>query len=378
MATNPSAIRMTDDVSENIRVTGGGGGGGAVNVTQVAGNNINATPAAALPVELFDGTNAFGTATNPLIEGTHKSTVILTTTPLGANGVFTSAWFDTLPLGDMQLTVTVFQGSTGNLASNGFQIQTTDDTSNANTQLTVFSGTCTANNNNFATVELLQRYWRVNITNGTTLQTSFEVTATVSMVPPFYARGSDNNFSPNCIVAQENWTTLTYADAAVLGSLNVPNAYKTSAGFGYITHPVVTWFFNGATYDRPRTPAIFKTVSVAATVTGNTAVWTPAAGKKFRLMRFQVTAQGLAATATAAITISFQDSATPITIGSYDVDVPAVAGVVTGVMNISCGWIDLGNGFLSAAANNVLNFNISAAGAGTVGTYRVNACGTEE
>lgn len=127
-----------------------------------------------------------------------------------------------------------------------------------------------------------------------------------------------------------------------------------------------------------RTPTTFKTASVAATATGNSAAWTPAAGKKFRLMRFQITAQGLAATATGVVTVSFQDSASGITIGTYDVDVPAVAGVVSGVSNISCGWVDLGNGFLSAAANNVLNFNISAAGAGTVGTYRVNVCGTEE
>jgi hypothetical protein len=125
-------------------------------------------------------------------------------------------------------------------------------------------------------------------------------------------------------------------------------------------------------------PTIFKTAQIAATPAGNTAAWTPTAGKKFRLMRFQVTAQGLAATATAAITVSFNDNGTPITIGTYDVDVPATAGVVTGVTNVSGGWVDLGLGVLSAAANNVLNFNVSAAGAGTIGNYRVNLAGSEE
>ena len=136
--------------------------------------------------------------------------------------------------------------------------------------------------------------------------------------------------------------------------------------------------FNGTSWDRLRTPNKFFTASVAATATGNTAVWTPTSGKKFRLMRFQVTAQGLAATATGVVTVTFQDATTQINTGAYDVDVPAIANVTSGTDNISGGWIDLGNGYLSAAANNVLNFNISAAGAGTVGTYRINVAGTEE
>lgn len=129
---------------------------------------------------------------------------------------------------------------------------------------------------------------------------------------------------------------------------------------------------------KTRTPTVFKTASVAATATGNSAVWTPGSGNKFRLLGFQITAQGLAATVSAVVTISFQDSASGITFGTFDVDVPAVAGLVSGVDIIS-GYVDMGAfGILSAAANNVLNFNISAAGAGTVGTYRINVAGTEE
>jgi hypothetical protein len=79
------------------------------------------------------------------------------------------------------------------------------------------------------------------------------------------------------------------------------------------------------------------------------------------------------------VTVSFQDAAAGITFGTFDVDLPAVATVISGVDIISGGWIDMGAfGILSSAANNVLNFNISAAGAGTVGTYRINVCGTEE
>lgn len=124
-------------------------------------------------------------------------------------------------------------------------------------------------------------------------------------------------------------------------------------------------------------PTIFKTAQIAATAAGNTAVWTPTAGKKFQLMKFQITAQGLAATASAAVTVSFQDAAVALGFGSYDIDVPAVAGLQVGIAQISGGMIDLGNGILSSTINNVLNFNISAAGAGTVGNYRVNLEGIE-
>jgi hypothetical protein len=336
---------------------------------------VSATPAAALPVELFDGTNPIGTTSNPLIEGVHKSTQILTTTPLGANGTFVSAWFDTLPFGDMQLTVTVFQGSTGNLATNGFQIQTTDDTSNSNTQLTPFSGTCSANLNAQATIQLLQRYWRVSITNGTTLQTSFEVTATISNVPPFYARTADNNFQNNAIVSQVNFTTsnLNTQDGVTFANQNVPNAFKTGSSFGFIVQPTKWWWWNGATWNIPRTPIIFKTVS--ATAAGNTAVWTPAAGKKFRLMRYRVMLTENATLGVAGIeAISFQDSATPINI-QHDLFVPTSAGTAFAGWYDS-GWTDLGNGILSSTINNVLNVNLGTAL--TAGNVRVNVCGTEE
>jgi hypothetical protein len=86
-------------------------------------------------------------------------------------------------------------------------------------------------------------------------------------------------------------------------------------------------------------PTIFKTAQIAATAAGNTAVWTPTAGKKFQLMKFQITAQGLAATATAAITVSFQDAAVALGFGTYDIDVPAVAAVATGIQQVSGGMI---------------------------------------
>lgn len=125
-------------------------------------------------------------------------------------------------------------------------------------------------------------------------------------------------------------------------------------------------------WDRIRTPNVFKTA--AATASGNTAIWTPASGRKFRLMRYRVELSGDAAISGGGVlTVKFQDATTDINL-AHSVYVPAVAGTAMGAY--STGWNDLGNGILSAAANNVLNVNLSAAL--TSGTCRVIACGTEE
>jgi hypothetical protein len=131
-------------------------------------------------------------------------------------------------------------------------------------------------------------------------------------------------------------------------------------------------------WSKMRAPTVYKTASVSAGTSGNSAVWTPGTGNKFRLLGFQITAQGLSATASASVTVSFQDATTGLAIGTYDIDIPAVANLVTGVTQIS-GVVNLGAfGVLSAAANNALNFNLSAALTGATGTYRVTAWGTEE
>ena len=134
------------------------------------------------------------------------------------------------------------------------------------------------------------------------------------------------------------------------------------------------WAFNGATWDRQRTPRTFK--SAVATASGNTAVWTPATGKKFRLMRFMLVLTDEAAQGVAGdITVKFQDATTDIGI-SLPVYVPAAAIAAPIGEAWTSGWIDLGNGIVSAAANNVLNLNLSAAL--TAGTFGVLVAGTEE
>lgn len=130
--------------------------------------------------------------------------------------------------------------------------------------------------------------------------------------------------------------------------------------------------YNGSTLDVMRHPTTFKTGIITAA--GSTALWTPAASKKFRIMRYMLELTGNAIQAAGGvITVSFFDAAAAINI-THSLYVPAAASNNLGGFNP--GWFDLGNGVLSALANNVLNVNLSAAITG--GGLRVTVCGTEE
>lgn len=152
----------------------------------------------------------------------------------------------------------------------------------------------------------------------------------------------------------------------------------SSDGFGTTTRrehvAAYQFLYNGTSFDRTRTPNTFKTVT--ATATGDTAVWTPTSGKKVRLMRYQIQISGNAAQAVAGdFDIVLRDATTAIGVG-LTVYVPGAGAGAKPSDGLASGWVDLGNGFLSAAANNVLNVNLSAAL--TAGKVRVVACGTEE
>lgn len=133
------------------------------------------------------------------------------------------------------------------------------------------------------------------------------------------------------------------------------------------------YMWTGAAWVGARTPNVFKLVS-AVTASGNTAVWTPASGKKFRLMGYQIFLSDQAkASAAADLVISFQDATTAIGAGMMAY-VPTA--ITAGEVNPSSGPVDLGNGYLSTTANNVLNVNLSFALTG--GSVAVAAWGTEE
>lgn len=111
---------------------------------------------------------------------------------------------------------------------------------------------------------------------------------------------------------------------------------------------------SGTTFDRLRTPNVWKQIAALA-IGAEATIWTPAAGKKFRLM-------GYVFATSAAVTVTLRDNTagtiirTLLTVANTPVVVPVE-----------------GNGTLSAAANNVLT--ATASGAANLTGY---VYGTEE
>jgi hypothetical protein len=150
--------------------------------------------------------------------------------------------------------------------------------------------------------------------------------------------------------------------AILVAVLSAAPAYPQAADGLTVTGTVppatraLRYMFNGSTWDRTRNPNVFKSLS-AVVVTTETTIWTPTSGKKFRLMGFCL-AQGVA---TGAVTLKDNTAGTTILVIPQNTVGVAVCSPV------------LGNGILSAAANNVL----TATGASTE-TLTGFVFGTEE
>jgi len=145
-------------------------------------------------------------------------------------------------------------------------------------------------------------------------------------------------------------------------------AYPSSIGEG-----VGIYAYDGVTLRRIRTPVIFKSVSTVAS--GNTTIWTPAAGKKFRLIKYHIEIIGNTIRLEAGITsLRFQDNITDISGLIHNFYIPSISSNILGGYNT--GQFDLGIGILSAAANNPLTVFINAEVLG--GGFRISVCGTEE
>jgi hypothetical protein len=121
--------------------------------------------------------------------------------------------------------------------------------------------------------------------------------------------------------------------AALADALSNP----TTLVFGALAH-----LWNGATWDRQRKATTFKVVDLAAGTT-ETTIWTPASGKKFRLMGLQLRIGSTAAK------LTFRDGTGGTTI--LVMDLPA---------NTFLQPMPLGQGILSATADNVLTVTRSA------------------
>ncbi len=112
-------------------------------------------------------------------------------------------------------------------------------------------------------------------------------------------------------------------------------AYSFQTDGAIQVHGQANASFDGAALDFPRTSKLFKSVALASG-TAETTIWTPASGKKFRLLR-------LVLTVSAQTVLTFKDN---------------TAGATILVLELAANTpftLDLGGfGLLSAAANNVL------------------------
>lgn len=359
--------QLTFDASNNLNVAIQAGGGSSTNISQWG--SVAVAGAANIA---GDGTQA-GPTTRPILR---KYTQVLTTANLGISGVFTSAWFDTNQTGDMFVQAQAFSDKVS--GTNGFTIQTSDDTSNTNTQITAASGSVAISTLFTLSLLVRTRYWRVVYTNSITATTSFEITATASgtFPPQIFGPSSIQNGIPSSLVINSSGAAGVAFTTGTAGEGLTAAPEQSAAGTAFVPYVLALNTTGGGANPTStvfvRQPNFFKTAS--ATASGNTALWTPTAGKKFRLMRFMVQITGNATTAAGAVvTVSFQDAAAAMNIAT-DSFIPTAA--LTAADDFVSPWVDLGNGFLSAAANNILNINLSSAL--TAGNVRVTCCGTEE
>ena len=414
-----SAIRMNDLITDATlaiptrsvivgHTTGGGGGyinvkvnpSGAVSAAVTAADGdvfVRSNAAATFPVTATQGpanatpwnenvaqvggaavaaaanTSPVGTEVLPGVRNVpRRYSQILTTANLNANVSYTSGWFDTLQTGDMVVTATAQVTGTNNGANLGFYIEEANDTA-AVLPVKVAVMTGASPGSNVISGGIHARYWRVNYTQGSGgATTTFELsyTAYSSFVPATIANVA-GNLGTQLVQFPFSQPNLGGSD----GQTSPPQAvvYSSGSSFGNLFSSSLGWVFNGASFDKLRTPNTFK--SVTATASGNTAVWTPTTGKKFRLMRYKIEiSQDAVAAAGANLDVTLQDATTDIGVG-HTCFIPALAATTLGG-GYSSGWIDLGNGKISAAANNVLNINLSFALTG--GKVRIMVCGTEE
>ena len=133
-----------------------------------------------------------------------------------------------------------------------------------------------------------------------------------------------------------------------------------------IAHNMV---FNGSTWDRVRAANKYNTVQATSGVTG---IWSPAAGKKFRLMRVRMhLTENAGAVAAANLFAILLDGATGI--GIFPEFYVPVAG---SIVSHDVFDFDLGNGYLSTTVNNTLNVNMTTSL--TTGVLSITVSGTEE
>jgi len=343
-----------------------------VKIEDSSGNALNSNGAGALKTDGSAVTQPVSgtvtvtqpTAANLQIQATlNKVGAIVTTATVAANGTFTSAWFDTNISGALYVLVSWFQTASVPSGTNAIRINESDDSSNSNFTRNVIittNGSTAGLHRAFALIKA--RYYQIVFTNGANAQTSgFEITKSeMNVIPSNYDGTIDGNLGTSGSSELLENIIYTSGASALSGDGQATNAANyiadsTAAARSLSVFPVV--MITGLATQGVRTPSSFAQASASAS--GSTPLVSPSAGIKFRLMRFkiQVTADATI-TGGAELTIKLLDGSTDIGVG-HIVYVPASA--LNTIQDYDSGWIDLGNGYASTTAANVLNINLSSA-----------------
>lgn len=365
-ADGETPVYVYADPATHALVTSGGGGGSS----NVGGNAASGSPPSGNPVLVAgqDGTNVrtLLTDTTGKLQSVNKPTSLPSTIgTITANG---QSVVCTLAGSETSVSVVLY----GTYASGASVIQEYSADGG-----TVYAASPTQN---FANINAATSFAGYNTAGGGLVSNS--TSSFISLVPPgathfrlraagFGASGTINVVLTPCLYTGP--IPMTYTNA----TLTTPNLNTTSdtvSGTGVaVTVGSEMYQYNGATWDRVRISNVNKTAT--ATASGDTALWTPTSSKKFRVQAYSIQITADAATAGGAdIDVILRDSTTALPI-AFSVFVPAVAGTAFGNTS-GTGWCTIGNGILSALANNVLNINLSAAL--TSGKVRVIVTGTEE
>ncbi|MBZ5700258.1 MAG: hypothetical protein LAN84_00265 [Acidobacteriia bacterium] len=301
-------------------------------------------------------TSPVGSEAAPVVRSIQrKYTNVVTTTPPAANTTTyypsSSTWYDSMPTGATIVECSFYANVWQNASSDGCYIECTDDPNgNAALITQATGGYLTAQFGTFVAT-LVKRYWRVKYINGNVSPNSFEIATTE------YAGSSPIGTGPGGSLFFYNvnqysntdgqnafWSPWVSTDGVNLRSalLGVMPQLVKATGAGLLT-------------EMPRTPGVYKTIAAVSVTAGTPAtLWTPTAGKKFRLM-------GYALSLSVAGSVILLDSATEV------IRTPLLAA------GIGQNSPHMGNGILSSAANNALKADVSASG--TVSGF---VFGTEE
>lgn len=227
------------------------------------------------------------------------STANSSTATLGAGGVFTGTAEDITKYGEVRVTVFADVAS----ATDGLQMQQSSDGTNWDGS-DAYTIAAAGNSKTFG-AGCAMKFFRVVYTNGGTIQATFRMQTTFHV----------NATKPSSVRPQDGRT----------------NETDMTEGASY------NFYHNGLTWDRQRTPNKFVTLN-AVSIASEATIWTPAAGKKFRLLGYLLTS----GTVGGNVTLKDNTAGTTIAILPFGAAAQPLAGP------------NMNNGILSAAANNVL------------------------